>query len=1165
MATSQTAPTLIIGLGGIGSQIIAKVERMATAEQRKSLSFVAFDTDVNDLNRLKEQGYTGHFVQTSSRLTVGEYLEIDQLSRDRWFPVNNILSRKAVSEGAGQVRAVSRLAFMSTIREGRMNELHNAINTLYKLNGQTTEQALRVIIVSTLAGGTGSGLILPAALYLRDYLQTHYQLSASIVRGFFLLPDVLYRIIPTESERNNLRCNAYATLREINAFLLKGDGGLPPQYQNSVTLELPATGSHDLRNIDVMPFDFCFLFDSQNMDGGELNTFEDYIGHAANCIFAQSIGPTSAKSNSSEDNVVLQLVSDFGRNRFCGAGSALLEYPYEGVRDFIAFSWAHDIMGSQWLAADKEYREQKRLEKDKAARGLGGTEIRRADVYISYVGARVKTDPFCKMIADACSVFDDTQTEVIENKWDRYAAEVVIFCDGHGIHQNQTIQTKSGMITNRLNQTNLTENANLLTILSEIRAYRLTVDNIYERAARMIGEGLYNGEKDMISMDGTEAFFLESALKDSAGNALHPNAVRYFLYNMAALAQAKVAEYDRLGNQCREEIDSTIAQLGKEQPPVKGMFSKKKLLESSRKRKRALVKVMQLLDGPDGYRQAYVRREVFRVAAIYLNAMSEKYEVFYDNLEINLDNLNYQISHLKVRYKIDRGNAIRYVCANEACLDDFAARLVSPAGLVELPNRFSNQIYSAIRTAMRETRNTGRMSARRSAANSRMPAGPVNNEWHKKIFNHNVLGFWRSLVAESCAAAIDMDIISAVKAEAEVLMDSKRKAADPAYQDTYLLEVISETRKLAEPFLSIEKDVEQRVNETCTYNEYVETKIDPRRRDDILPNGIPVGDEQLDCYRLLFYKAIYGKRATQIPKFAPQKESQTAPKEQGEYFRAYYERITQINPNSGQSKVITPHIDKNWHIISQIPELDEAEHSRQMREIMTALYDGMLFMYIQYESYGNNKKKYVYKADMADSAAELNGFNAMTSLDFIVLNNTPCDKFYELVEAITINPIIVQDILRRVGKIRQRETTERKLLARSEFMKYLGKFCVRSIPLPGPHSLLSIPVFYMLSAPVDEFNSSLPELLIDVTMKFIRDNLLWLIDPVDLDKYLEDLLWSQYELFEQNIAALAAMTGTPYTIVASHHLVNDIRRNLREYYDRLGNASRVGQLDNRLP
>ena len=72
---------------------------------------------------------------------MGEYLEIDKDSRDTWFPVNRILNGKALTEGAGQVRAVSRLALNTAIQQGRMAPLNEAIEDLYKLNGQSIQQS----------------------------------------------------------------------------------------------------------------------------------------------------------------------------------------------------------------------------------------------------------------------------------------------------------------------------------------------------------------------------------------------------------------------------------------------------------------------------------------------------------------------------------------------------------------------------------------------------------------------------------------------------------------------------------------------------------------------------------------------------------------------------------------------------------------------------------------------------------------------------------------------------------------------------------------------------------------------------------------------------------------------------------------------------------------
>ena len=153
----MNAPTLIVGLGGKGSEIALRVSKMVSEEQRQRIGFAVFDTDVNELSEIKRKNPFVHTIQTSTKLSVGEYLDIDTHARDTWFPVNAILNSKTLTEGAGQVRAVSRLAFETAIRAGKMEELHRAIEDLYKLEGSEYQQALRVIIVSSLAGGTGSG------------------------------------------------------------------------------------------------------------------------------------------------------------------------------------------------------------------------------------------------------------------------------------------------------------------------------------------------------------------------------------------------------------------------------------------------------------------------------------------------------------------------------------------------------------------------------------------------------------------------------------------------------------------------------------------------------------------------------------------------------------------------------------------------------------------------------------------------------------------------------------------------------------------------------------------------------------------------------------------------------------------------------------------------
>lgn len=162
----MNAPTLLIGLGGTGCKIIERVSKMVTGEQRNNIAFAVFDTDINDLRGIQERNPFIKTIQTSTKQTVGEYLNKDTHARDTWFPVNAILNGKTLTEGAGQVRSISRLALETVIRAGKMEPLHEAIQSLYKVEEDKADQALRVVIVSSLAGGTGSGLILPVALYM---------------------------------------------------------------------------------------------------------------------------------------------------------------------------------------------------------------------------------------------------------------------------------------------------------------------------------------------------------------------------------------------------------------------------------------------------------------------------------------------------------------------------------------------------------------------------------------------------------------------------------------------------------------------------------------------------------------------------------------------------------------------------------------------------------------------------------------------------------------------------------------------------------------------------------------------------------------------------------------------------------------------------------------
>lgn len=100
-----------------------------------------------------------------------------------------------------------------------------------------------------------------------------------------------------------------------------------------------------------------------------------------------------------------------------------------------------------------------------------------------------------------------------------------------------------------------------------------------------------------------------------------------------------------------------------------------------------------------------------------------------------------------------------------------------------------------------------------------------------------------------------------------------------------------------------------------------------------LKNSGGVEDPDVGKNMILFYQSIYGLRANNLSKFAPPEHSMTSNRNGGEYYKAYFELISQIHPEAHKSRAITPHIDRWWHVVTKMPDLDEGNQQMQEQEI----------------------------------------------------------------------------------------------------------------------------------------------------------------------------------------------------------------------------------------
>jgi Tubulin like len=234
---ARHAPTLFVGLGGSGVKVIRWLRQaiytgMSEAErEREPVAFLGIDFDAssNRANgRLESLGATEFrfYDPASIAATVNNIDRERAVSQDappdgerwefpeirEWYPdPDQTAIRYAQTEatGAAQWRPLGRVGYFLNDRE-----IHDAIaEALAELDrrrgwSSTAGEHPNVVIVSSIAGGTGSSILFDVAVAMR-------KIGRGIaVRAFLLLPEMFAQI----DFRDRVFPNAYATLWEVAAL-----------------------------------------------------------------------------------------------------------------------------------------------------------------------------------------------------------------------------------------------------------------------------------------------------------------------------------------------------------------------------------------------------------------------------------------------------------------------------------------------------------------------------------------------------------------------------------------------------------------------------------------------------------------------------------------------------------------------------------------------------------------------------------------------------------------------------------------------------------------------------------------------------------------------------------------------------------------------------------
>lgn len=1112
------APTLIIGLGGTGSKIIAKVlaemgETGRTHAER--ISFVAFDTDINELAEIRRAYPSIKTVQTSTRANVGEYLNINTNARDKWFPVNEMLNRKALTEGAAQVRAISRLAFDTTLKAGNLKPLHDAVDELFRIDKDQEEQALRIIITSSLAGGTGSGLILPVAMYLSKFIRSKYPRAKAITRGFFISPDVYYSVIPGVEEQSNLQVNAYATIRELDAFLTKGDNTLPPQYKD-LNFEIPKVDGDGVEAISGMPYEFCFLFDANNTAGGGLDSFDSYLTHAANCIYTLSLSQMSRKSNSREDNVMRELIKHDGRNRYAGAGASRLFYPWRHLRDFVGLKWAGEALSEQWLTFDNEVKKRKEAVAKQRAEGFAAKDIEVGKMFIELVQTFADNkDPYARTIQNQCLQYDADGLVVVGQRWMEYLTNLKQHVERTVAGADRSSKRVAESRITELEES--TDRAEYVSVYHELKRYHDLAEREIDERAGVLAYTLFLADETSIAK--MEPHHLETYLREKVTNDfIHPVSARYFLYQTREALLAEKQRVDiELSNVLKyfESFEkNTFAVAGSEDGTDLAAFSmeKRSLKENIRKKKpgAALQEVTSnfhvYVARVDKLRGLKAYTKVLEEALVYVKGMSSAFENLFSTLDSNLKRLQTDIEIHRTKYDNLKGSTTRYVLASSESLDAMYRGMHYMGNMATVDPKLSENIYLKVR-------------------DFHMLTDEKPKKYFQNLYQNDILGFFKDEVSEKHQSQIEIDIIEALERECRLTKPDFKE--DDAKH--YVSQEIEKVKNLASPFIEHPMGEERHPISACAYNPNLEGEFDPKRKTLIaehLGNFGGQKDPDMSTQEIFFYQAIYGIQASDLSKYAPERREATDKRPAGAYFSAYQELVSRIKPSLGESRVITPHIDRRWHTIAALPELDDEYQKERESEIHKAMFLGLIHKVIVWEhASGNNK---LFRFQPAGGLSQ----------DFVVSNGTPCDQFYEVRDALRVDPVAVREV---------ESTIERRLslfLEDQQAVSFLQSPVATALRnglslgqlaavIPGMSgrrvTMFDVPAFFAISVPRDIYQDSLLHDLTSDILSVVQNEVKRIEHAGEVLPALAPLLHEQFETFRENSKFYLDAMGKPFS------------------------------------
>lgn len=303
--TVKLRPTLYIGVGGTGMEVMMRVRRrilnaswgsdnvrLENLSQFPIAQFMHFDLDqgaIIDSGRAQTEDLQYNLVKFTDDEKIVESFDIEKYSRDdaslsryphiqNWLPLTPKKIRELgidPAKGAGQIRSVSRLYFFDKYPKTR-DKIRSKLNTLKaglsrddmlrKLNLQLDTSKFRIVVLGSVAGGTGSGSFLDMG-WLSKWVASN-EVEAADVELMLFLPTGY-----SSANKARTEANAYAALMEVESAMVG--------YSKYVE----KWDDYDRPQLASKPYDEVHLIDSGNLARQHTDNMNDVYSMIADTLF----------------------------------------------------------------------------------------------------------------------------------------------------------------------------------------------------------------------------------------------------------------------------------------------------------------------------------------------------------------------------------------------------------------------------------------------------------------------------------------------------------------------------------------------------------------------------------------------------------------------------------------------------------------------------------------------------------------------------------------------------------------------------------------------------------------------------------------------------------------------------------------------------------------